>query len=370
VEQLQSNLNLLHDELADLHLRYQTLSQLSSAGVILATLEGQVLNCNDAAARMFGYSGADEARSQTGEYQFSLYSFEGALKNRLLQDGKLENVEWSSLTRDGRLIRIQESSKLVVARSGENPRIERILSDISKIHRLGEEIRRARRMESTTDLATATIKSLQELCASLANRGDLLLESADDGNTVRSVAEGLLNDAKRGIKHARQFFAAIQKADRTPELLNLSEVLAGNDVLLHNLVGEDIDLQTSLSPRVGLVSANRKELLQLISNLMASSREALPLGGAVVIETSNIETDPIASIGPANMPPGTFVLMMIAADGCSVYPERRIGSIQTIVERMGGWMETANNTQAGNIYKIYLPRVEAFAGQTSPSSSP
>ncbi|MBN1570165.1 MAG: PAS domain S-box protein, partial [Acidobacteria bacterium] len=370
MEQLQAELKQLRDELADLHLRYQSLSQLSSAGVVLATMQGRVLRCNDAAARMFGYAGMSEAQEQIGENQFHLYSFEDALKSRLLRDGKLENIEWCSLTRDGRLIRIQESSKLVVAPSGEEPHVERILTDISKIHRLGEEIRRARRMESTTDLATATIKSLQDLCESLANRGERLLESADDDRIVRSLTEDLLKDAKRGMKHAHQFFSAIQKSDRVPELLKLNEVLASNDVLLHNLLGEDIDLQTKLSSRAGLVSANRKDLVQLISNLMASSREALPLGGSVIIETSNIEIEPGSSVCPPNMQPGTYVLMTIAADGCSVYAERRIGSIQAIVERMGGWLETANNTQAGNIYKIYLPRVETFSGLPAPFSKP
>ncbi len=134
-------------------------------------------------------------------------------------------------------------------------------------------------------------------------------------------------------------------------------------------MGEDIDLQTTLSPHIGLVSANRRELVQLISDLLASSREALPLGGAVTIETSNIEIEPLASGYPEKMPSGIYVLMMIAADGCSVQPERRTGSIQAIVNRLGGWLKTANSTQSGNIYKIYLPRVATFAGANNHSSN-
>jgi hypothetical protein len=215
-------------------------------------------------------------------------------------------------------------------------------------------------LESTTDLAMATIKSLQELYASLVSRGELLAGSTEDANAIRGIAEGLQSDAKRGIKHARQFFAAIQKSDRMPETLNLSEVLTDNDALLRNLLGEDIELQTDLAPRLGLVFSNRQDMVQLISTLMASSREALPLGGTVVIATSNLEIEPSLSSCTPNMQPGIYVALMITADGCSVYPERRIGSIQTLVERMGGLIETANNTQAGNVSKIYLPRVERF----------
>lgn len=85
------------------------------------------------------------------------------------------------------------------------------------------------------------------------------------------------------------------------------------------------------------------------------------MGGTVSIETSNVEIEPSTSDPSAEMRPGTYVLLTVTADGCSVHQERRIGSIQAMVERMGGWLETAGTTQSGNTYKIYLPRVEAFS---------
>jgi hypothetical protein len=58
------------------------------------------------------------------------------------------------------------------------------------------------------------------------------------------------------------------------------------------------------------------------------------------------------------MPPGTYLRIVISADGCNVKPERRIASLKETVDRMGGWLETVNDPQRGNIYKVYLPRVE------------
>jgi PAS domain S-box-containing protein len=363
IEQLQADMQQLATELAGLQLRNQELSQYSTVGMVLATLEGRVLRCNDAAAHMFGFAGAEEV--QSGEYAFHLYAFEGALKDRLQESGKLENVEWASLTRDGRLIRIQENARLLAASAGKPPCVERILTDISRTHPLSAEIRRARRMQATTDLAIATIKSLQDLCVSLTHCGAQLKESAKDEKKACKVADTLLNDANRGIKHARQFFSIAQKSDRTQELLDLNKVLADNDVMLRNLAGEDIDLQTALATGIGLVSANSQELAQLISSLMTSSREILPMGGTVNIETSNVEIVPSTSDLSPEMRPGTYVLLIVTADGCSVRPERRIGSIQTMVQRIGGWLVTTGNSQSGNICKIYLPRVEVFA-PTSP----
>ena len=338
IELLQANVQQLSTEMAGLQLRHQELSQYSTAGMVLATLEGQVLRCNNAAARMFGFAGAEEA--QSGEHAFHLYAFEGALKERLLQSGKIENIEWASLTSDGRLIRIQENARLLEASAGNPACVERILTDISRTHPLSAEIRRARRMESTTELAIATIKNLQDLCASLTHYGARLKESAEDEKMVCEVADTLLKDANRGIKHARQFFSVAQKADRTQEVIDLNKVLANNDAMLRNLAGGDIDLQTTLSTGIGSVFANSQELAQLISSLMTSSREILPMGGTVNIETSNVEIEPSTSDSSREMHPGTYVLLAVTADGCSIHPERRIGSIQTMVQRMGGWLET------------------------------
>ena len=363
-DELQAEYNKVVTGTVDFRLRYQRLSQLTSVGVVLAQQDGLVVECNEAAASMFGYSNAEEALSQTNEHKFRIYAFKGALNTRLHQDGGLTNIEWSSLTRDGRLIRIQEHATLLESSTGGEPLVERILTDITKIHKLSEEMRRARRMESAGDLASATVKGFKDLCASLAHSGELLLESPDDTEGVRSIAESLLNEANRGVKHARQFLSVANKPDRTPALLNLNEILTNNDVLLHSLIGEDIDLQTSLSPGIGLVSADRNEMVQLIGNLLANSREALPLGGALAIETSNIEIDSLASGHPAGLQPGIYVKMMFSADGCAVQPERRTASIRTMVERMSGHLETTNDPKLGNIHCVYLPRVETMAGQT------
>jgi hypothetical protein len=220
-------------------------------------------------------------------------------------------------------------------------------------------------MESAGDLAAATVKSLKDLCTALVHSGESILEISNDQNAVQRSAEALLKDANRGVKHARQFLSIATKAERTPELLNINKILANNDTLLHSLIGEDIDLQISLAPQVGLVSADRNELVQMISSLLASSRETLPLGGAVSIETSNVEIDNEVSGSSAGLQSGIYVSITVSADGCGLLPERRTAPIRTIVERIGGHLETTNDTRNGNIHRVYLPRVESFAAQTN-----
>jgi PAS domain S-box-containing protein len=363
MEQMKAAYRQLVEASSDFHLRNQRLSRFTSVGVVLAKQNGEVLECNDAAASMFGYAGAEEALSLAGQNQFRIYAFQGSLAARLQQDGKLENIEWSILDHNRRLIRVQENAFLVETSTGEPPLVERILTDISKIHKLKEEVRRARRLESTGELAAATVNSLKDLCAALVHSSEVLVRSSNDSAAVQRVAEALLSDANRGVKHARQFLSIASKADRPSSLLNLNEILTSNQELLHRLIDEDIDLQTNLAPGLGLVSADCNEMTQLIGNLLTSARDALPLGGTVAIETSNFDVDSLALNHPIGLTSGIYVRMLFSADGCAVRPERRLGSNQILAERIGGYLETTNDPKLGNICAVYLPRVETCSGQ-------
>lgn len=346
-------------ESTDSNMRCQRLSKYTSVGVALANRDGFVLECNDIAARMFGYESAEAALSQTGTGRFRLYAFTGLLGKRLEAEGKLENIGWTFQDGNGRLIQIQEYATLV-DNSGGDLTVERILMDISQSHLRGEEIRHLRKLESTGDLAIATIKSFQDLCTSLAQSSELLLEVGGD-KEVKKLAESIRLKASRGIKYANRFIAASRKTEKAPTLLNFNEVITGNDTLLHNLTGEDIDVQMTLEPQLGWIAVEQSEVLQLVSNVMTTAREALPLGGIVAIETTNIETAEGGEDEPADLPSGTYVRVNFSIDGVAAQPERRNASIRATVDRMGGWLTFGNDPKKGNVFSVFLPRVEVFS---------
>ena len=355
IEPLHADKHRIETDLEALQRKHQELSRFNPAGMVLATLEGVVLSYNAAAAQMLDFS--DEGVS---ERPYRLYAFEGALQDCLRQNGKLENFRWAVMKRDGRLVHIQEHAQLVVSSAGEPVCVERILTDISRTHPQGEENRHARRLEATNELAAATVRDLHELCASLAKSCAQLKQSAGDGNLVHEVAVTLGNSANLGIRNARQFFAFAQKADRAPELLDLNKVLEDNNDLLCNLAGDPIDIQIVPAPRIGLVSASRQDLVQMIADLMTRARETLPLGGTVNIETSNFDLAPAVSGLTPDMPPGTYVQMTVKTEGHSLQPDQRIRSIRMIVERLSGWLEVSGDAQSGIQYQIHIPRVQVL----------
>ena len=292
---------------------------------------------------------------------FSLYPYGGILGTRLEREGILRNVEWSLLNREGVLVRFQENAILAEKSPDGSPRVERIVTDITRVFRMEEEIRRIRQAEVSGDALSSAVHSLKRLGDSLDRSGTLLKDSAGDRETVEQVAETLLKDADRSSKHVRQLLSMTTRTDRTPAVADLKEILAENGALLHSLAGKDIDLDIDCSPERSLIMADRQEIIQLMSNFIVSFLKTLPLGGAVSVTTENVEVDASASGHPPDVPSGMYVRMTIREDGYDVHYEKPSRFSRMIVGRMGGWLDSAGDPQGGNLHTIYFPRVLAFA---------
>jgi signal transduction histidine kinase len=246
---------------------------------------------------------------------------------------------------------------------GEPVRIERVFTDITEAYRLDEEIRRIRKAEVTGDALVSVVKILNSLNESLTRCSELLKNAPGEDKTVQHVAETLLRNAGRSSKYARQLLSVSENADRVSTVVDLNTILAENDSVLRKLAGEDIGLEMECSGKTSLVAGDRGEITQLILNLVMSSLKSLPLGGMLSVGTENIEFIAPASEGAPNIPPGMYVLMTISADGFEVQPETPATFNQTIVDKMGGWMDTINDPQSGNVHKVYFPRVVTMAGR-------
>ncbi|MEJ2108434.1 MAG: hypothetical protein P8Z37_00685 [Acidobacteriota bacterium] len=365
---LKADIENLQSELEDVQSRYQRISQVPSIGMVLSTSDGRVLESNEVAARMFGYSGAETALSQSDKEDiFCIPPFVGTLGSRLQSEGKLENIEWTLLNREGRLYRIRENAKLKSGLSGVPDRIERVFVDITEEYRLGEEIRRIRKVESTGNALTSAVKILENLNESLARCGERLKNFSGDSETVQQVADTLLKDASRSSKHAHQLLTVSTKTDRASDVVDLNEILSENEEVLHSLVGEDIELEMKPESGMSLISADRSETVQLILNMAVSSIKNLPLGGSLQIGTGNVEIDASESDSSRKIPSGMYTVLTIGVDGCGVTMEPPARFNQMIVNRMGGWIETANDPSSGNVHEIYFPRVVSTAGKKIPT---
>jgi CheY-like chemotaxis protein len=148
--------------------------------------------------------------------------------------------------------------------------------------------------------------------------------------------------------------------------------------MLQRLIGEDIQIKTTLNPNIDQVIVDSAQLSQILMNLAVNARDAMPRGGKLTIKTDNISLDTDYARRHVGIAPGDYVLLSVSDTGIGMNhqtqqhifepffttKERDQGSglglatVYGIVKQSGGNIEVASDLGAGTTFKIYLPRVK------------
>ena len=118
-----------------------------------------------------------------------------------------------------------------------------------------------------------------------------LTERLAEGDPLRRNAEQIQTASQRATSLTRQLLAFSRKQMLAPKVLSIHSVVGDMEKILRRLIGEDVQLETSSAPDLGLVKADRSQIEQVILNLAVNARDAMPEGGRLTIETANVELD-------------------------------------------------------------------------------
>jgi len=151
--------------------------------------------------------------------------------------------------------------------------------------------------------------------------------------------------------------------------------------MLRRLLGENNDLILLPDPNLGRVNADPAQIEQVIMNLATNAREAMPNGGKLVIETSNVDLEDAASSKKVGVPPGAYVMLAMNDTGVGMNDEVRnrlfepffttkeqgkgsglgLSTVYGIIRQCGGQITVYSQVGCGTIFEVYLPRVKEGA---------
>jgi len=244
---------------------------------------------------------------------------------------------------------------------------------------LEDQLLQVQKMESLGRLAGGVAHDFNNHLTVIAGYCDMLLASLKPGLGREEVEEIRAAGQRAGtLTQQLLAFGRKQIAERKP--LDLNEVVAESGKMLGRLIGEQIQIVTSLDPGLGLVVADRGQMVQILMNLVINARDAMPSGGRILLETRNVEVDENARLSkePA---PGGYVLLSVADTGAGMSEEvlkhvfepffttKRIGlgtglglsTVYGTVKQSGGWIRAESRVGEGSRFLIYLPRVAGAA---------
>ena len=167
-----------------------------------------------------------------------------------------------------------------------------------------DQLAQASKMEAIGHLAGGVAHDFNNLLMVIMGRTELLLKRLDAGNPTRPAMQVIADTARRAADLTHQLLAFSRKQVLKPVVLDLNAVVSNMGEMLRPLIGEDIDFVTVLDPALGRVKVDPGQIEQIVMNLAVNARDAMPQGGRLTLETSNVDLDPYTPGRTSGCDPG------------------------------------------------------------------
>jgi signal transduction histidine kinase len=259
------------------------------------------------------------------------------------------------------------------------------------LHDREEQLRQSQKMEAIGRLAGGVAHDFNNLLTAVIGYTDMIGERTGiDDHTAREVRE-IRRAADRGAALTRQLLAFSRKQFLNPTVININESIAGLLHMLPRLIGDHIHTDARLGTGLGFVKADASQIEQVIVNLVLNARDAMPTGGYVTIETSNVELGEggLEAEG-LRLRAGPYVMLAITDTGVGMDEVTRVhafepffttkakgkgtglglATVYGIIDQSGGAIAVKSALNRGTSIRIYLPVTTASPEQERPQITP
>ncbi len=248
--------------------------------------------------------------------------------------------------------------------------------DITERRRLEDHLQQAHKMDAIGRLAGGVAHDFNNLLMVISSYAELMLDSLAPQHPLRRNVDEIQKASRRAADLTRQLLAFGRKQMQTLQLLDLNSIIEEINKMLPRLIGEDIELEFVPGKKLGRVKADPVQVEQVLMNLAANARDAMPKGGKLVIETASVRLDDVYVQAHSIVPPGDYVLLTVTDSGEGIAPEHLshifepfyttkeegqgtglgLATVYGIVKQNRGFIWVYTEPGMGTTFKIYLPR--------------
>jgi two-component system, cell cycle sensor histidine kinase and response regulator CckA len=251
--------------------------------------------------------------------------------------------------------------------------------------RLEQQLLQSQKMESVGLLAGGVAHDFNNLLTVILGCADVLGRRAEPADAEhQSLLSEITSAAQRAADLTRQLLAFSRRQVLQPRVLDLNNVVADVSRMLGRMLGEDVKIERLLGSQVGAVFADPGQLHQIIVNLAVNARDAMPKGGTLTLETTDVPAAEAAGlVDPA---PGAYVALIVRDTGLGMDEATRgrifepffttkgemgtglgLATVYGIVKQSGGQILVSSEPGRGTTFKLFLPRAQPGSAASAPS---
>src|SRR6185369_14203717 len=252
---------------------------------------------------------------------------------------------------------------------------------IEALQNTEKQLLQSQKLEAVGRLAGGISHDFNNLLTVILGYSDIMKRNLPEGDPLRRNLEEIIRASERAASLTRQLLAFSRKQVMQPKVFDLTTVVSDLGKMLRRMIGEDIELRVTSESDLGNIKADPVQLEQVIMNLVVNARDAMPKGGKLSIEMTNVYLDESYSQDHVSVVPGDYVMLAISDTGCGMDEETRqrifepffttkeqgkgtglgLSMVYGIVKQSGANIWIYSEQGHRTTFKIYFQRVTAEA---------
>lgn len=368
---------LIEEALKESEERFKTLFDTILDGVYQTDEDNRFSLINNSGARIFGYESADEMTGRpVADFWADPQDREVFLK-KLRLSGSLSTYPLNARKKDGRIIHIEITCNILRDENGNYTGTEGIIRDVTERKKLEEQFIQAQKMEAVGHLAGGIAHDFNNFLTAIIGYASIMQVKLRNEDPLMPNIDMILASAEKAANLTASLLAFGRKQIIDLKPTEINSLIRQSEKLLRRMIREDIELRLMLCDKDLIVMADGSQLEQALMNLTTNARDAMPAGGALIIETRQDDINEAFVSAHGYGKPGSYAVISVSDTGKGMdtatrekifepfFTTKELGKgtglglsmVYGLLKQHNGFIDVYSELTRGTTFKIYLPLI-------------